>query len=82
MPTPLKMATSYILSMDRLERWQTPKPRETMEVGIDFEPGRSQQPEYGAGGRDGEDPTLASLSEYIEGDPITSGYNEILEREF
>ena len=42
-----------------------------------------QTAEQGGGsGRGGEDPTLASLREYIEGDPVTSGYNEILEREF
>ena len=42
-----------------------------------------QTAEQGGGsGRGGEDPTLASLRDYIEGDPDTSGYNEILEREF
>jgi len=42
-----------------------------------------QTAEQGGGsGRGGDDPTLASLRDYIEGDPITSGYNEILEREF
>lgn len=42
-----------------------------------------QTAEQGGGsGRGGEDPTLASLHDYIEGDPVTSGYNEILEREF
>ena len=42
-----------------------------------------QTAEQGGGsGRGGEDPTLASLQEYIEDDPVTSGYKEILEREF
>ena len=42
-----------------------------------------QTAEQGGGsGHGGEDPTLASLRDYIEGDPVTSGYNEILEREF